>query len=811
VRPLELTIQGFRSYKESQTFGFEERGLFGIVGPTGSGKSSILDAVIFALYGRAPHNDRGTKQLINSSSDEATVQLAFKIDDRAWQVTRVLRRKGNPPVVLKRIAEDEIEEQGARAVSERIQGLIGLDFDGFCSSVTLPQGEFDRFLSAAPAERTKVLKGIFRLERIDALRDLARAKLSEIAGRVSGLETQLASLPEDPEALIAGLKESVGEVEALAKEIKAAIPQETKARQAIEAVEAKTKETLAEIEAINAGISQIPETKSLETLAGQEDAAKTAIKKAGEVLKAADAALAKSESSLKALEESYPRSELQELRQSVRESERLRGRLEVLAKDRTKHEKETKTTSEAAKTAAKKLKLADDSLSKARDAHELAVHSYAAHGLRTSLSDGDNCPVCDQPVAKVPAAGTEPGLDAAKEAVTKAEDALRKVQQEAKDFEQSAAIAAERLKASKEEEKSLGKELSAAQAFLSKRFGKQDPSTKLKEIEDQHDELTSSVESARGSVEEARSNEAVAKKAAETLTEQRLSLVQALIRVSDRLSVDAPSFDDDASALMGFAKEATDAARERVDVLRKEIDRLAVSAGEARTFIEEFSLRFDLKAGEEGHDGLARVNEHLGSLKGDLKRAEEAIQVRKKIESETEGLWTRKRHLEQLSADLADSKFPAYLLGKQRRLLSSLGSEKLMALTSRYRFDDEGEFQIVDVPNDVVRPPETLSGGETFLASLALALAMAEAVSEQGGRLECFFLDEGFGALDPASLDLALDGIEELAVPGRLIGLISHVGGLQTRLDDLIVLEKEADGSTRVEQTEGPVSYLNPF
>jgi exonuclease SbcC len=88
---------------------------------------------------------------------------------------------------------------------------------------------------------------------------------------------------------------------------------------------------------------------------------------------------------------------------------------------------------------------------------------------------------------------------------------------------------------------------------------------------------------------------------------------------------------------------------------------------------------------------------------------------------------------------------------------------------------------------------------------------MAEAVSEQGGRLECFFLDEGFGALDPASLDLALDGIEELAVPGRLIGLISHVGGLQTRLDDLIVLEKEADGSTRVEQTEGPVSYLNPF
>jgi exonuclease SbcC len=128
-------------------------------------------------------------------------------------------------------------------------------------------------------------------------------------------------------------------------------------------------------------------------------------------------------------------------------------------------------------------------------------------------------------------------------------------------------------------------------------------------------------------------------------------------------------------------------------------------------------------------------------------------------------------------------------------------------LTGRYRFDDEGQFHIVDETNGTVRTPETLSGGETFLASLALALGLAEVVAQQGGRLNCFFLDEGFGSLDLASLDLALDGIEAIATPGRVIGLISHVGGIQARVDDLIVLDKSKDGSTEVVQTEGPLAY----
>jgi exonuclease SbcC len=100
---------------------------------------------------------------------------------------------------------------------------------------------------------------------------------------------------------------------------------------------------------------------------------------------------------------------------------------------------------------------------------------------------------------------------------------------------------------------------------------------------------------------------------------------------------------------------------------------------------------------------------------------------------------------------------------------------------------------------DLTRKAASLSGGETFLASLALALALAEIVAREGGRLDAFFLDEGFGSLDAEHIALAMDGIERLVLEGqdRLIVVVSHVAGLRDRLEDLIVLAKdEVTGDT---------------
>ena len=117
-------------------------------------------------------------------------------------------------------------------------------------------------------------------------------------------------------------------------------------------------------------------------------------------------------------------------------------------------------------------------------------------------------------------------------------------------------------------------------------------------------------------------------------------------------------------------------------------------------------------------------------------------------------------------------------------------------------FADDGSFDVIDLTAaEHPRRSATLSGGETFLASLSLALALANMVTEGGGRLDAFFLDEGFGSLDEEHLDLAMEGIERLVTESadRLVVVVSHVPALRERIEDLIVLDRDpATGQTIV-------------
>ena len=150
---------------------------------------------------------------------------------------------------------------------------------------------------------------------------------------------------------------------------------------------------------------------------------------------------------------------------------------------------------------------------------------------------------------------------------------------------------------------------------------------------------------------------------------------------------------------------------------------------------------------------------------------------------------------ERLARDLTNSRFIRFLLDEERSALADLGSDHFERLSSgRYRFVEGGDFRIVDMNfAEKDRGADSLSGGETFLASLALALALADLVGRQGGRLDAFFLDEGFGTLDPEHLDLAMAGIESLVAgrEARLVVVVSHVRELRERIEDLIELAKD--------------------
>jgi exonuclease SbcC len=101
----------------------------------------------------------------------------------------------------------------------------------------------------------------------------------------------------------------------------------------------------------------------------------------------------------------------------------------------------------------------------------------------------------------------------------------------------------------------------------------------------------------------------------------------------------------------------------------------------------------------------------------------------------------------------------------------------------------------VDKHTGQPRSPRTLSGGESFLASLALALGMVELAGRAGGRLDALFLDEGFGALDNVSLDAALDALEARAASGRLVAVISHVRSITERIEDVLAIRATPAGS----------------
>ncbi len=143
----------------------------------------------------------------------------------------------------------------------------------------------------------------------------------------------------------------------------------------------------------------------------------------------------------------------------------------------------------------------------------------------------------------------------------------------------------------------------------------------------------------------------------------------------------------------------------------------------------------------------------------------------------------------RLSDDLKPGKFLAFLLEEERAELAQLGSGLFETLTDgNYRFAADDSFDILDLnAADRTRKADSLSGGETFLASLALALALAEMVARGGGRLDAFFLDEGFGSLDPEHLDRAMAGIERLVADDdrRLVVLVSHVAEMREAIEDL--------------------------
>ena len=148
MRPLKLKVKGFTSFRDEQELDFRDLDVFAITGPTGAGKSSLLDAITYALYGEVERVGRECGQLVSHGLPRLAVTLDFEVDCRQYRITRTTPAKTGPTkVLLERYLEGGWRSYGegadrVRDVNEFVKKLIGLDYSGFTRSVLLPPGEW---------------------------------------------------------------------------------------------------------------------------------------------------------------------------------------------------------------------------------------------------------------------------------------------------------------------------------------------------------------------------------------------------------------------------------------------------------------------------------------------------------------------------------------------------------------------------------------------------------------------------------------------------------------------------------------------
>lgn len=211
MRPIQLKVKGLRSYREEQCIDFGDRTLVAVIGDTGAGKSSLLEAITFALYGVSTW-EKGNRDLISDYAEVMKVDFTFSVGGGSWRVTRARRRTGAPVDRIENLDTNE-RVDGSKPVTTRVETLLGLDYGTFLQTVILPQGKFDTLLKSSDAERVKVLKRLFAVDALGRVRELAKERRTNAEYALDALAQARSLYRDDP----------VKAVETAASEAKAAV------------------------------------------------------------------------------------------------------------------------------------------------------------------------------------------------------------------------------------------------------------------------------------------------------------------------------------------------------------------------------------------------------------------------------------------------------------------------------------------------------------------------------------------------------------------------------------------------------------
>ena len=813
MRPLKLTLSAFGPYAAQTTLPLEalgRGGLYLITGDTGAGKTTLFDAITYALYDHSSGGVRDGAMLRSKYADPGTptfVELEFEVRGQRCTVRRnpeyprpkargegfttekadatLTYADGRPPVTK------------AKEVTAAVTELIGLDYNQFSQIAMIAQGQFNRLLNATTEERSRIFRKLFRTQRYQKLQDALQEENARLTARRSSLNTAITTVlgtlafpAQDPQREELAALSAQTEPET-AQELLQALTTRQEADTARAAQELAALDT--RLSAVQAALGAAEQADRLrreldQNLAhARENARLETARAAGrrDALAALEAQQTAAETELAALADADTRRV-----ELGAEAERLAQRehaLDELGQSLTAYQA-VKAAAAAAQDRYKTAAARQAEAGTARDRLERAFLDAQAGLLAQGLAEGTPCPVCGNThhpaKAALPrTAPTQAQVNAAKQAAAAADQAAQ----------EASAAAGAAVTREKEGRARLRKD---AEALLPERFTSPDGPVPL------------SVTLLRTALAE----ETQALRTAKTDLAARRSQNASACRRRQELEAQRPTRNAQRTALEAQAA----AAQQNAAAAEAAVRTLEAQAAGAAPAQDLAALRAQQTALLDRRRPLA---EQEKALNAQLQPNRKAAAEYRRLSAERQTLEQRWQWMNALAATTGGTlnskqkiRLEAYIQMQYLDRILIHANTRLMQMTAgQYELERVGaenqrsqsglDLGVIDHYNGTRRSVKTLSGGESFKASLALALGLSDEVQRTAGgiRLDTLFLDEGFGSLDDESLEQAIRVLSGLTEGDRLVGIISHVAALKDRIDRQLVVKKDRTGGSRVE------------
>ena len=884
MKPLKLYFKGINSFSEPAEIDFEkltDSGIFDIFGDTGSGKSTILDSINFALYGDVDRSKKKT-DIINYNCDGAEVKFSFDMliggNRKTYTVERSIKKKSG--LIKAALYEEDGNSSlciadNTSTVTENIENIIGLKAEDFRKCIALPQGEFARFVTSAPADRLKLIERLFSLSKYgEKLKERLAAKESIVNAEFNGVEGELSAYSDISRECVSVFERNLSEnrkiVERLDSEIESAkraysdIGRLYESRLELDGVSVKLSELLekrGEIEALRRSLKILPDCKAvcdrdgeLCSLKKKSESLRAELSRNREALNGNDAEIARL--NRKIADEEYDKKILcaQQLLASYKACdgivEEIENYGEKLNKLRSKYLSLSETGKKLfAKETACKQKTQD--LQKAYDdcagtdlnvffdgafRNSVLLDEYRKQivylgDLRESIKGYDDRSDLYSFVREELTARIKYYENLILSSVGQEIDAEKTVKQMQAAFEKRERISRE-LNASLIDYKELSKEVTvnAGECEHVKREG-EETASRIKELKnklstvfgEQVTDYRSAVAAVENNIKKLTASAETDKNLLDSAAKRREAINIRLTELTVLIQSTDAEIKKTERELGEYLKKS---GFDNIQDCKNLIDRFANyidAESEIKIYDESLISLSARRAQLEKTEGISNVTQESvkaaeklcadlderaraahGEIKLALNKIEElTVKLEKKtqIENSLKKIAEEKNLITQLKELTKNNRFLEYIASEYLSEISAIASATLLKLTDgRYFLNYVDTFYVGDNYNGGnLRGVNTLSGGETFLVSLSLALALSSVIcAKSSNSIEFFFLDEGFGTLDENLIDTVMNSLEKLKSSEFTIGIISHVEELKHRIESKILVSKatESRGST---------------